>query len=247
MSLDPFPSANEVIHDHAKDPYRETRVCYRGILTPFSTSHLRFKHVSYNAIQNRCLFAGLLPQESTQVTWIIPPYFAYMPANAFPTCSPLDTRALSAEYLETNPSNALPMHKDLIPFWNDNAFSVDIDDDYRIIIFREMGSARGLLPAHIPPPPSPNTDFEMFLRCHFHSSIHANILHGDVREDYTSQEIIQLMGDLGVGDGDEEGNFAPMDDPRWQTVLGKAIWEDVMRVTMSAAGGGYDSTEEEDG
>lgn len=45
-----------------------------------------------------------------------------------------------------------------------------------------------------------------------------------------------------MGEEDED-DLAPMDDPWWQTVLGKEIWEDVMRRRIANADVGYDSEE----
>ncbi|KAF8959279.1 hypothetical protein BDZ97DRAFT_1838186 [Flammula alnicola] len=189
--------------------------------------------------KNCCLFTGTIPRESTEVTWMVPPYFAWL---AFPDSSPRETAGMSSKDLE-NSSNATLMHKDLIPYFNDNAFGVDIDDDYHIVVFREMGSARRLLPTHMPLREH-DASFEMFLRGHFHSSLRANIVHGDIRDEYSTDDILTLMGELGVGQEDDD-ELAPMDDPRWQTMLGKEIWEEVLRQRISDADDRYDSDTEE--
>ncbi|KAG7439887.1 uncharacterized protein BT62DRAFT_650930 [Guyanagaster necrorhizus] len=110
-----------------------------------------------------------------------------------------------------NPSNAILMHKDLISYVDDEAFGVDIDDNYHIVIFREMGSARGLLPTRMPRRQH-DASFELFLRGHFNSSLRANILHGDTREEYSSAAILKMMGELEVEQEDED-ELAPMGDP----------------------------------
>ncbi|KAK0436121.1 hypothetical protein EV421DRAFT_1981848 [Armillaria borealis] len=186
--------------------------------------------------ESRCLFVGSVPRESTEVTWIVPPYFAWM---AFPTSSQRETAGLSSRELEKS-SNAVLMHKQLIPFFNDNAFNVDIDDNYHIVIFREMGSARSLLPTHMPPREH-DPQFETFLRAHFHSSIRSTIFHGDIRNEYSTSTILRMMEELGVGLEDDGDDVAPMDDPRWQTMLGKEIWEEVIRRRIAEADVGYDS------
>ncbi|KAK0438726.1 uncharacterized protein EV420DRAFT_1486605 [Desarmillaria tabescens] len=58
-------------------------------------------------------------------------------------CSLRDTTGLSSEDLETNPSNVVLTHKDLIPFFNGNAFSVDINDSHHVFIFHELVSTQG--------------------------------------------------------------------------------------------------------
>ncbi|PBK63548.1 hypothetical protein ARMSODRAFT_963152 [Armillaria solidipes] len=56
--------------------------------------------------QIRCLFTGSLSL-STEVTWMAPPYFAYL---AFPINSPREIAGLSSDDLE-KPSNAILIHK----------------------------------------------------------------------------------------------------------------------------------------
>ncbi|KAK0244908.1 hypothetical protein EDD85DRAFT_932866 [Armillaria nabsnona] len=188
--------------------------------------------------EHRCCSTRSVPPELTEVTGIVPPYFVWM---AFPTRSQRETAVLSSRELE-NSLNAVLMHKDLIPFFNDNAFSVDIDDNYRIVIFGETGSARSLLPDHMPPREH-DPQFETFLRAHFHSSIRWTIFHGDIRNEYSTNTILRMMEELGVGLEDDGDDVAPMDDPRWQTMLGKEIWEEVIRGRIANADVDYDSEE----
>ncbi|KAG7439854.1 uncharacterized protein BT62DRAFT_998086 [Guyanagaster necrorhizus] len=74
--------------------------------------------------------------------WILPPYFSQLVFPARDMLRPSGRRRADMQVV----CNAMVMHKDLIPYFLDNAFSVDIHDNYRNIFFREMGSTRRLLP-----------------------------------------------------------------------------------------------------
>ncbi|PBK90880.1 hypothetical protein ARMGADRAFT_1166565 [Armillaria gallica] len=129
-------------------------------------------------------------------------------------------------------SSCTVMHKDLIPNFLNNAFSVDANDNYRIIICRDMGAVRRLLPTHISPP----RGFETlkFLETHFHTSVRANILYGDVKEEYGHRATEVLMDELGVG-GDDDDEMVPLSNPRWKSVIDKAILEEITRGRLTAA------------
>jgi hypothetical protein len=67
---------------------------------------------------------------------------------------------------------------------------------------------------------------DRFLREHFIWSILVNLFGGDISEDYDTNDIIKVMEDLGVSG---EAELAPIDDERWNTVIGMELWEDVLR------------------
>ncbi|KAK0430399.1 hypothetical protein EV421DRAFT_1935520 [Armillaria borealis] len=156
--------------------------------------------------QNLRLFTGELPKGMTGLCWIIPPYFS---RSVFPATDMFRPSGLSLAEM-TVTSNCTVMHKDLIPYFLDNAFSVDIADNYRIIVFHDMGTVRRLLPKDMSPP----LGFETlkFLEAHFYSSLRANILHRDVRDEYGIPAIEDLMDELGVGSEDED-EMVPLSDP----------------------------------
>ncbi|KAG7444595.1 uncharacterized protein BT62DRAFT_1007598 [Guyanagaster necrorhizus] len=182
--------------------------------------------------QNRCLFTGSQPQRAITVSWLVPPYCCE--EVSIPPSVITERSGLYREDL-TVPSNATVLHRDLVPYFLNNAFSVDIDDDYRIIIFREMGSIRQLLPTHMPAPCAQDQQFDMFLRAHFRSSLRVNILRGDIREEYDAGTIQRMMGQLGVGDDNDDDEMAPLSDSRRNSVLGQAILEEVMRERIARA------------
>ncbi len=80
-----------------------------------------------------------------------------------------------------------------------------------MVIFRDMGVVRRLLPTHISPPHGFET--LKFLETHFHSSVRANMLHGDIKNEYGHRAIEVLMDELGVG-GEDDDETVALSDPR---------------------------------
>ncbi|SJK99123.1 uncharacterized protein ARMOST_02410 [Armillaria ostoyae] len=76
--------------------------------------------------------------------WMFPPAFYRM--CLYPSLR--DDYKRIPEFFETA-SNAAFLHKDLILFFLDNTFSIDVDDHHRVLIFRDMGPAQHLLPSHL--------------------------------------------------------------------------------------------------
>ncbi|KAJ7934861.1 hypothetical protein B0H13DRAFT_2481304 [Mycena leptocephala] len=133
----------------------------------------------------------------------------------------------------TVPANALTTRRDLKPHFYNHNFTVDADDDYRIVILRDMGEAQQLLPTHLPLLPQHDPRDATFFRLHLRVSMTFMLLGGDVSEKYPPHVILAEMEALGVpGMGsDPEGDMAPLSDARWQTDLGRAILADVMRAS----------------
>ncbi|SJL11558.1 uncharacterized protein ARMOST_14963 [Armillaria ostoyae] len=55
--------------------------------------------------------------------------------------------------------------------------------------------------------------------------------------DYPSSVVLQMVDELGVNSvgSDDTVELAPMTDPRWQTVVGQSIWENVLETRMAAS------------
>ncbi|KAK0432444.1 hypothetical protein EV421DRAFT_2040692 [Armillaria borealis] len=180
--------------------------------------------------QYRCFVTGTASHNDTDLVWMFPPCFARL--CRFP---PLRNDYHPIPQFFETASNAAFLHKDLIPFFHENAFSVDVDDDYRVLIFRDIGPAEKLLPSHLRVSPNEGPE-DWFLREHFRISLKVCILEGDIDEDYPSSVVLRIMDDLWVNSvgSDDTVELAPMTDPRWQTVIGKSIWENVLETRMAA-------------
>jgi hypothetical protein len=65
------------------------------------------------------------------------------------------------------------------------------------------------------------------LREHFRWSLRVNLFGGDISEEYDANRVIPVMDQLGMLRG-SDNPLAPIDDPRWDSVIGKEVWDQVM-------------------
>jgi hypothetical protein len=110
-------------------------------------------------------------------------------------------------------------------------------------VFRDTGSVT--LPSHIPKSPN-STSAELddrFLREHFRWCLLVNILGGDISDDYDANSIVEVMDELGMCD--HETPLASVDDERWNSVIGKELWEVLMRDAFRDADNVLTSSEDD--
>ncbi|KZT40916.1 hypothetical protein SISSUDRAFT_417720 [Sistotremastrum suecicum HHB10207 ss-3] len=163
------------------------------------------------------------------VEWI------FLPSEAFRLPENLSFNFDPSPYVV--PQNAIYLHRNLVKPLTDN--TIGVDDDFRIVRFVGDLDLQGLsLPSHVSQAQTQRFDTAMkeFLRQHFVWCLRVHICGGDVLEDFKEEDIIETMRELGfrVGSDDEEVETPPLDDPLWQTEIGKVCWE--MRVRSSLAG-----------
>ncbi|KAJ7307092.1 hypothetical protein DFH08DRAFT_901213 [Mycena albidolilacea] len=187
-------------------------------------------------------------------TWIVPPPWSWTVANSWdpPEIVPkLSDDGLHPLGMDCTPflvaANAITLRKDLkLHFYNHN-FTVDADDNYRVVILRDMGEARNLLPTHLPRHGAHDANDFMFFRLHLRYSMNFMLLGGDIQEKYPPHVILHEMDQLGVPGpcdcDDPDREMAPLDDPRWQTELGQAILADVIRIKAAASFNSYSDEE----
>ncbi|KAJ7239739.1 hypothetical protein C8J57DRAFT_1372509 [Mycena rebaudengoi] len=173
--------------------------------------------------QGRCRFTGL--DDDATPAWIVPPTLSWETEDFGSSRGWDKTPFLVA-------ANDLTMQKRLtLPFLS-NHFSVDVDDGYRVLVLHPMGDAKRLLPTHLPRH-SRDADTDRFLRFHCRYSLHITLRGGDISEDYSNEAILHAMDELGVdhifADDPDSIKMVPLDDPRWQSALGKAILADVVQ------------------
>ncbi|RDB17247.1 hypothetical protein Hypma_001762 [Hypsizygus marmoreus] len=176
---------------------------------------------------NRCFITGSTSETTElEVTWIVPPVWNFDTAR---TCVPESDQDHSSHIV---PANAVLMRKDLIPAFQDNAFGVDVDDNYRIVAFRDFGLNASLIPVGSLAPsrqaehPQPGPGAE-FLREHFRKCLTVHLPGGDIWDDYSLGEVQATFREVGLSDSDDE--VEPMDSPKWKTVLGNEIREWYLR------------------
>ncbi|KAJ7214567.1 hypothetical protein GGX14DRAFT_696652, partial [Mycena pura] len=189
-------------------------------------------------------------------TWIVPPFLGWTVANLWdppdiaPRVSDDGLHPLGMDCTSFLVSaNAIVLRKDLkLHFYNHN-FTVDADDNYRIVILRDIGGVQSLLPTHLPRNPGHDPNDVTFFRLHLRYSMNFMLLGGDIREKYPAHVILYEMDQLGVPgpcDGhDATREMAPLDDLRWRTELGHAILADVIRVKAAADSNSYSDEESE--
>ncbi|KAJ7615615.1 hypothetical protein DFH06DRAFT_123414 [Mycena polygramma] len=169
--------------------------------------------------KQRCRITGAT--NGIALSWIFPS--PYRNQTKLDWYEPLDKDFVDAQ-------NVLTMRSDLKYHFHSNRFSVDVDDGYRIVVFRDMGPSRLLLPTHLPRHPKHGALTDAFLRDHLRFSLVVTMLGGDILEDYSQAEILQLSGELiGFGRGDER-DAVPLTDERWKTPLGQEILANEIRI-----------------
>ncbi|KAF7351308.1 hypothetical protein MSAN_01562300 [Mycena sanguinolenta] len=187
------------------------------------------------AVLSRDIQRCRLTQTTTDVmsTWIVPPPWAWATVKA------RDVEDLdSAPFIV--PANAFVLHKDLkVHFYNHN-FAVDADEDYRIVVFRDMGDDQALLPTHLPRGSEHDDADAQFFRLHLRYSLNFMVLGGDVSETYPPSRILHLMYELGAGAQDAE--MVSLSDSRWQSELGQAILADELEARASSLSNSDDSS-----
>lgn len=95
-------------------------------------------------------------------------------------------------------------------------------DDYRIVVFRDLGSVT--LPSHLHRVKACAGPDDKFLREHFRWCLRVHLLGGDIKEDYSVHDIANAAEELGLC-GDKPA-MVPLDDERWHSTLGKELLED---------------------
>ncbi|EPQ53178.1 hypothetical protein GLOTRDRAFT_95188 [Gloeophyllum trabeum ATCC 11539] len=125
------------------------------------------------------------------------------------------------------------MHPRLAELWRRNVFSIDPEDDYRIVWFRDPRTvcAPELLshiPAHLRLPSVPEELRPNYwaLRGHLKESLFDNVTDCDIHSDFEFADLSATC-DQAFGDDPWE-EPVPLTDPVWQTRLGKMLFEWIM-------------------
>jgi len=156
----------------------------------------------------------------TCITWVLPPTWA--DACYPPQIVGTPSRTDSFKRME----NAITLREDLLGPWSENMFSVDVDDDYRIIVFKDL--PEGLtLPSHLSPDSPRPSDY--FLRSNFKWCIGVHFFGGDISEDYSVGDVQTLMSEL-----IESNNLT---DEKWQSGIGAEVLEEFMKWSAEAKQG----------
>ncbi|KAF8892781.1 hypothetical protein CPB84DRAFT_1783516 [Gymnopilus junonius] len=175
----------------------------------------------------RCSITG--NQQDVVVTWIYPPLCFLHSGNVQYFNNP---KAMCI------PSNAMLISKDLVSAFLNNAFGIDVDDNYRIVVFSDIGSTKESMPESAQGllnfSGSQGPD-DKFLRLHFRHCLNVHLIGGDIGNDYSAEDIVEAMKDDGL---------VAFDDPRWMTPLGREIFEDYMKTLAAEKGDSEEASSE---
>ncbi|KAF4622464.1 hypothetical protein D9613_009318 [Agrocybe pediades] len=145
--------------------------------------------------KGQCALSGPAGDDAV-ISWIVPP--AWMEYDDY------DDKYKNPDDVRIS-GNCITMHKLLQTAFMNNYFAIDIDDDYHIVLFEEIGEdalrllakegfRASRLKEHILLG-GENTVEACFIKAHFKYSLCSKFSGGDVRNDYTfgeMQEIVEL-------------------------------------------------------
>ncbi|KAF9809685.1 hypothetical protein IEO21_07319 [Rhodonia placenta] len=132
-------------------------------------------------------------------------------------------------------TNIMTMRSDLAKLFYENKFSIDVDDNYRIVFFQDpdelecssesMSALTGRDYHWTPPTPDgafqPDKDL---LRRHFRHSLRVNLCGNDIHF-YLTRNQIQAFWDRFNGDSDHADIIKPTAYAEWNTLLGSCCRE----------------------
>ncbi|KAF8522970.1 hypothetical protein BU17DRAFT_86573 [Hysterangium stoloniferum] len=182
----------------------------------------------------QCIFSGVVPScgsDALVATWVFPPFMGYKLS---------DDPWLENKYYQDPDAcdlsdlmvveNVVSGRKDIVTLFWKNKLGVDVEDDYRIILFEGSESLNSGVPlkSHMILLDGPYRPSDRFLRLHFQECLAVSVCRGDVLEDYRDQEIEIFMEELGIYDDEIDTG-----DPRWSTPLGSHVHAYLIRQKMA--------------
>jgi len=181
----------------------------------------------------QCIFSGSAPSGDSDVlvvTWIFPPFLGYKLSDDHELEDKYYSDPDGCDLSELmTVENVVSGRKDIVALFWENKLGIDVEDNYRIIIFEGSDSLNGApLKSHLTLTDGPNRPSDRFLRLHFDECLAVSVSCGDVMEDYREQEIEDFMEELGFFDGEIDSN-----DLRWSTPLGMHVHAYLVRQRMA--------------
>ncbi|KAJ7814969.1 hypothetical protein B0H14DRAFT_2848988 [Mycena olivaceomarginata] len=151
----------------------------------------------------------------TRIIWVIPPYLG---------CE-LDKQSdtLSFQTVE----NTITLCTALTGPFAENIFSVDVEDDSRIVTFQNLSDAPPLLPR-----PRPDT-VARFWNLHFKWTLDVHFTGGDVSLEPPDPHPVLLMEELAEGDVD-------VTESKWQSGAGAEVLEEYMSMRQASGSVEFD-------
>ncbi|KAJ7074532.1 hypothetical protein C8F01DRAFT_1100804 [Mycena amicta] len=164
--------------------------------------------------QGKCCVTGRT-DVPTQVVWVYPPLASFNSDPSNPMCWE-KYRVLD---------NIVTICATLAAPFNGNVFTVDLDDDGRIITFDDLPNESPQLPPRFTIPPlSPSSEY--FWRSNFEHTLAIHFCGGNASEDYAHYNPSEWMEEL-------MDNYAHLDDEKWHTAYGREVLEVYTRQLLS--------------
>ncbi|KAF8530517.1 hypothetical protein BU17DRAFT_79301 [Hysterangium stoloniferum] len=173
----------------------------------------------------QCIFSGVVPScgsDALVATWLSDdPWLENKYYQNPDACDLSDLMVVD---------NVVSGRKDIVTLFWENKLGVDVEDDYRIILFEGSESLKSGVPlkSHMILVDGPYRPSDRFLRLHFQECLAVSVGRGDVLEDYRDQEIEIFMEELGIYDDEIDTG-----DPRWSTPLGSHVHAYLIRQKMA--------------
>ncbi|KAH9478921.1 hypothetical protein JR316_0009384 [Psilocybe cubensis] len=173
----------------------------------------------------QCMITGVTNAEVVTAAWLVPPPFVEV----------MKQLEYESEYKDPNqlyiPGNAITLQKDLADAFFENAIGIDVNDNYRVVLFRDIGpigepfkGATNIRPYFKQPM---NRDRfkgpdDIFLRAHFLHCLYVNLYGGDITRQYTREVVDRQMQILRL---DGERRPLPHNHPLWKKELSRVIYQ----------------------
>ncbi|KAH9916673.1 uncharacterized protein B0H18DRAFT_1037596 [Fomitopsis serialis] len=181
--------------------------------------------------EGKCIFTQSESGSSpVDVHWIYPPAWS---ATCITTLGVERSKLLLRAKGFQDVDNLATMRSDIYKLWHSNAFSVDVDGEYRVRIFDAAAIGCGL-PSRLEKIPA-GTKSGDFFREHFRHTLCVHFVGGDITADYSHRQVQAFLEEMGLDEFDGEATIEDinLEDERWQTVIGQEILEDVMEKKLS--------------
>ncbi|EIW54350.1 uncharacterized protein TRAVEDRAFT_52058 [Trametes versicolor FP-101664 SS1] len=219
----------EQLEKQLNNPKSFKRKYYQG--------YLQYNYISDDARSgvlkrdSRCIFTGATHDPSGNpvgIDWIIPPALAHYLGNAR-TQDPELNIQISPSVYYTKQANMVPVRADIYKLWLASAFTVDVDDGYRIHIFDDKAQGVGLRD-HLE---APDPAWDAYFGEHLRITLVVHLAHGDRAIEYNTVAIAHFKSTQVKLDRKSGLPVDLRNHAKWDSVIGKLILNDIKTVPVT--------------
>ncbi|RDX41734.1 hypothetical protein OH76DRAFT_1411818 [Lentinus brumalis] len=185
----------------------------------------------------RCILTGTSEPADIVTEWIFPPALSHkIPRTAADVGIPVPAKKQrdSGQLEYTTPSNLIVMRKELYELFEDNAFSIDVDDGFKVYRFNQSAVNAAGLPKQLEGVDQLK-EMVPFLRAHFHWTLSINFLGGAIENEWDINTIRQFRERMGLV-RDPDFMLAPPEDQGWDSLMGQdakklmeeGVWKEIV-------------------